>query len=226
MQSHIILFDINETILDLASLRPKFKSAFGNEAQADIWFSMLLHASTVCALTGVKTNFGSLASATLDRVSAREGVLLPDQDRDEILATFAHLPAHPDVTPALSRLRSAGYRTVAFSNSSVDLIERQIQNSELSNHFDEIVSVERSGTFKPDKAAYSFVAQQLDKAIGDLRLVATHDWDTHGALSAGMMAAYINRSGTPYHPLYRRPDVNGATMREVVDQILKLDRQN
>ncbi|MGJ8678367.1 MAG: haloacid dehalogenase type II [Akkermansiaceae bacterium] len=225
MKSDTILFDINETILDLTSLRAKFKSAFDDDKQSDIWFSMLLHASTVCALTGVQTDFGSLASATLDRVCAKAGKSLSDEVRDEILDSFTHMSAHSDVKSALSRLRSEGYRTVAFSNSSDDLIERQIQNSELSNHFDDIVSVEKSGTFKPDRAAYNFVARHLDKPIGNLRLVATHDWDTHGALAAGMKAAYIDRSGTPYYPQYEKPDVSGTTMDEVVDQILELDRQ-
>jgi len=32
MPRDTILFDINETVLDLSSLKPRFKAAFGNEA--------------------------------------------------------------------------------------------------------------------------------------------------------------------------------------------------
>ena len=40
---------------------------------------------------------------------------------------------------------------------------------------------------------------------------------------AGMLAAYIDRSGAPYHPLYRRPDVHASDMGEVAEQIIATD---
>ena len=39
----------------------------------------------------------------------------------------------------------------------------------------------------------------------------------------GMLAAYIDRTGAPYHPLYRRPDVYATTMSEAVEQIITMD---
>ncbi len=149
---------------------------------------------------------------------------LTQDQRGEILATFASLAPHPDVAPALDRLREAGYRTVAFTNSSLDLVTRQIKNAGLADRYDKIVSVEATGSFKPDPRVYQYVAGRLGRPLEDLRLIATHDWDTHGALSAGLLAAYIDRTGAPYHPLYRRPDVFGTTMGDVVEQIIAADR--
>jgi 2-haloacid dehalogenase len=223
MPRDTILFDINETILNLTSLRPKFKTAFGDEGVTATWFSMLLHTSTVCVLTDVKTDFATLAGAMLDTIAARLGVVLSDVARGEILGGFASLAPHADVKPALTRLRSAGYRTAAFTNSSLNLVTSQINNAGLTKYYDDIVSVEETGSFKPDAKAYRFVAERLNRPIGELRLVATHDWDTHGALTAGMLAAYIDRSGAPYHPLYHRPDVYAATMDDVVEQIIASD---
>jgi 2-haloacid dehalogenase len=223
MPHDTILFDINETVLDLSSLKPKFKAVFGNEAVTATWFSMLLHTSTVCALTDVKTGFASLAGIMLDTVAARRGVELSEVMRADILASFASLPPHADIKPALTRLRSAGYRTVAFTNSSHKLVTAQIDNAGLTDYFDDIVSVEETGSFKPDPRVYGFVARRVNRPISELRLVATHDWDTHGALSAGMHAAYIDRSGAPYHPRYRQPDVYATTMNDVVEQIIARD---
>jgi 2-haloacid dehalogenase len=223
MPRDTILFDINETILNLTSLRPKFKAAFGDEGVTATWFSMLLHTSTVCVLTDVKTDFANLAGAMLDTIAARLGVALSDVARGEILGGFASLAPHADVKPALTRLRSAGYRTVAFTNSSLNLVTSQIDNAGLTKYYDDIVSVEETGSFKPDAKVYRFVAERLNRPIGELRLVATHDWDTHGALTAGMLAAYIDRTGAPYHPLYHRPDVYAATMDDVVEQIIARD---
>jgi len=198
-------------------------SAFGNEAVTATWFSMLLHTSTVCILTSVKTNFATLAGTMLDNIAVRLGITLSDAIRDDILSGFASLPPHSDIIPALIRLRSAGFRAVAFSNSSLNLISTQINNSGLTEYFDDIVSVEETGSFKPDPKVYEFVANRINRPIGELRLVATHDWDTHGALSAGMNAAYIDRSGAPYHPQYRQPDVYATSMEDIVEQIITKD---
>lgn len=224
MPRDTILFDVNETVLDLSSLKPKFKTAFGDESVTATWFSMLLHSSTVCIVTGVKTNFATLAGTMLDTISARLGVKISDKMRGDILKSFASLPPHEDIKPALTRLRATGYRTVAFSNSSLDLVTTQIGNAGLTEYFDEIVSVEETGSFKPDPKVYEFVARRVGRPIDELRLVATHDWDTHGALSTGMHAAYIDRSRAPYHPQYRLPDVNATTMEAIVEQIIAVDK--
>lgn len=64
----------------------------------------------------------------------------------------------------------------------------------------------------------------VDREPADLRLVATHDWDTHGALSAGLMAAYIDRSGAPYGPHYLRPDIEADTMTAIAHKIIAAGR--
>ena len=225
MTRDTVLFDINETVLDLGSLRPRFEAALGSQSVTATWFSMLLHSSTVCALTGARTDFATLAGAMLDAIAARLGVELTDETRADILSSFANLPPHKDIKSALTRLRSAGYRTVAFTNSSLKLVSTQIGNAGLVGYFDEIVSVEETGSFKPDPRVYAFVAERIDRPVDDLRLVAAHDWDTHGAMSAGMRAAYIDRAGAPYHPLYLRPDVFAATMDDVAEQIIVNDRE-
>lgn len=223
MARDTVLFDINETVLDLSSLRPKFEAVFGSSGITDIWFARLLHTSTVCALTGVETGFGVLAGSMLDFVAGRQDLSLNETQRTDILGTFAELEPYPDVAPALQRLNHAGYRTVAFSNSSQALIDSQISTSGLGDLFDLTVSVEPTGTFKPDPKVYRYVAEQVARPIEDLRLIATHDWDTHGAMATGMQGAYIDRSGTPYHPLYRKPTAISDTMIDLVEQIFAED---
>ncbi|GLS89185.1 haloacid dehalogenase [Psychromonas marina] len=224
MKSNTILFDINETVLDLSALKPKFKAVFGDEKVVSTWFSMLLHSSVVCSLTEVKSDFATLSRVMLKAIAAKLDVTLTDKDCSDILATFADLPAHSDIKPALQKLRSAGFRTIAFSNSSQHLITKQIHNAGLNDYFDDIVSVEDSGSFKPDFNVYQFAANRVHRSIDSLWLVATHDWDTHGAICAGMHAAYIDRSGIGYHPLYRQADIDGKTMGDVIEKIIVLNK--
>jgi 2-haloacid dehalogenase len=221
-----ILFDINETVLDLSPLKPKFEAMLGDAAIASTWFATLLHASTVCALTGVKTGFAELAGLTLDRLASLHRRTLSGAQRTDILGSFSSLAPHPDVKPALAQLRTCGYGTVAFSNSSRELVSKQIANSGLVPHFDLVLSVEDTGSFKPDATVYEYAADRVGRPIGELRLIAAHDWDTHGAMTAGMKAAYLDRSGAPYNPLYRHPGISATTMGVLVDRIIAEDAEH
>ncbi|SCA56051.1 Haloacid dehalogenase, type II [Candidatus Terasakiella magnetica] len=226
MACDTILFDINETVLDLSSLKPRFEKVFKDNSIMPIWFTILLHNSTVCSLTKVNTEFATLAGIALDNIAARRGISLSGEQRTDILSGFASLQPHSDIIPALKTLRSNGYRTVAFSNSSIELVTNQIKNAGLNDYFDRIISVEESGSFKPDAKVYIYGAEKLERPLEDLRLVATHDWDTHGAITTGMKAAYIDRTGVPYNPLFKRPDVFGTDMREIVEQFMAEDAKN
>ncbi|MDN3682037.1 haloacid dehalogenase type II [Vibrio tapetis subsp. quintayensis] len=219
MKKEVILFDINETVLNLESLKPKFSDAFGSEDALSLWFSKLLHSSTVCITTNVNSNFSELANAMLDSVAAHYNCRLTDEKRNELLDSFSNLPPHSDIKEALDKLRASGFKTVAFSNSSLNLISAQMNNSGLINFFDTIISVEDSGSFKPNPDVYKFAGKVLGESVENLRLVATHDWDTHGALSAGLKAAYIDRTGSQYHPLYLKPEINSKTMGGVVEKL-------
>ncbi len=219
MKQETILFDINETVLNLNVLKPKFKQYFGDEKYMLTWFSMLLHSSTVCLTTHVKTNFAMLAKAALSSLAGKCRVTLAEEQIDDILGLFANLEAHSDIKPALTLLKKHGFRVVALSNSSQALLEKQLTNAGLKDYFDDIISVESAGTFKPSAAAYQYAAETLLQSPENLRLVATHDWDTHGALSAGLKAAYIDRTGAPYHPLYLKPDIVGADMLDIAKEI-------
>lgn len=221
MRNKIILFDINETVLNLKSLQPKFNDAFGSEEALSLWFSKLLHTSAVCVITNVKTNFSKLADAMLESTAANYDLQLSELKRNELLSAFSNLQPHSDIKDALSKLRSNGFKVVAFSNSSLSLISTQIKNAGLISFFDEIISVEETGSFKPDPNVYKFAANVLGESVENLCLVATHDWDTHGALSVGLNAAYINRTDTPYHPFYLKPDIQSNTMDGIVDQIVE-----
>ncbi|MCV2402421.1 haloacid dehalogenase type II [Marinomonas sp. C2222] len=224
MKETTILFDINETVLDLGVLKPKFSAAFGDEIMLDIWFSTLLHSSTVAMITGIKTNFFNLAKQALETLAAKQGVYLSASSIDDILQALSNLPPHADMHIALEKLRSAGFYIVALSNSSLNLVAKQIENSGLSEYFDEVISVEAFGSFKPSKDVYLQTAKKLQKTPSNLRLIATHDWDTHGALMAGLKAAYINRSGALYNKLYEKPEIEGVSMLAIAEKIILKDK--
>jgi 2-haloacid dehalogenase len=114
----VYAFDVNETLLDLAALDPLFGRAFGDPGAREAWFQQLIHSALVTIATGRYHQFGSIAQAALETIANRRGVTLADADRQAILQGMAQLPPHPEVPAALGRLRAAGLRVAALTNST------------------------------------------------------------------------------------------------------------
>ena len=55
----VILFDVNETLLDLSVLQPHFERVFGDSSVMAQWFAVLLHTSVVTTVTDAYENFGA-----------------------------------------------------------------------------------------------------------------------------------------------------------------------
>ncbi|HIF9104580.1 TPA: haloacid dehalogenase type II [Photobacterium damselae] len=221
MNKDIIIFDINETILNLESLHKIFVDIFDNNLMLSQWFSKLLHTSAVCAITKVETDFFTLASITLDNMFDDNQLELSKFDKKEFLNEFTRLQPYSDVIPALKYLKENGFKLIALSNSSSKLINDQLNNSGVIGFFDDIISAEEVTTFKPDPQVYKYAAKRLGVSLNRLRLVATHDWDTHGALSVGMKAAYLSRNDKKYTSVFKKVDIKGSDMMEIAYKIVQ-----
>jgi 2-haloacid dehalogenase len=216
----VCVFDVNETLLDLCALDPIFLQVFGDAAARREWFTQLIHSALVATVTGAYAPFGQIGDAALTLVARRRGVVLADGDRHRLLGGMRRLPPHPDVRPALERLRAAGLRLATLTNSTADVAEAQLAHAGLSELFDLRLSVDAVRRLKPAPEAYQMAAEQLGVALGGVRLIAAHSWDIAGALRAGCAAAFVARPGMFLDPLAPVPDVVGADMGAVVGQIL------
>lgn len=218
----VLVFDVNETLLDLGSLREPFARAFGDAASVGEWFARLLHGSLVATVTDAYEDFGSIGRWALEAVAARRGADLPDADRDAILATMRRLPAHPDVRDALERLRAAGFPLATLTNSSGDLARAQLKHAGIPDLFDHVLSVEEVRRYKPAPEPYLMAAERFGVPPSEMRMVSAHDWDVWGAMRAGCAAAYVARTEAPF-VLGGPPDLAGPDLSLVADAILEVD---
>ena len=222
--TRVIVFDVNETLLDLKLLRPHFERLFGDQAVIQQWFALLLHSSLVSTLGDDYHDFGSLAGAALEMLATRHEVSLGDSDRSAIVRGMEQLPPHPDVKDSLERLRSAGFRLATLTNSSRRMVREQMDNANLSEYFDMRSCLStRFAASSPPQRCTKWQRLSLACRTSEVRLVAAHDWDVFGALRAGCAGAFVARGGRTYHPLYQSPDISGPDMKDVTDQILTID---
>ena len=219
----VIVFDVNETLLDLKALDPHFERIFGNKAVRGQWFAQLLRLSMVATITDTYHDFGALAGDALDMIALREGLTLANEERTQILKAIGSLPPHPEVPECLEMLQHAGFRLATLTNSPPQTLEAQMQHAGLHPYFERLLSVDAVRQFKPAHATYEYAAQELGVAVTDIRLVAAHDWDIAGAMHAGCAAAFVARPGQVLGSLQAKPDIIGADLTEVARQIVARD---
>ena len=214
----VCVFDVNETLLDLAALDPLFERVFGDASVRRLWFNQMLQSAFVGTMTDAYATFGEAAGAALKMTEERSGVEISDEDRREILGGLRELPPHPEVPDSLDRLRNAGFRLATLTNSTQEVAEAQVENAGLADRFEQILSADTAKRLKPAPAPYRMAARALEIPERGMRLVAAHAWDVAGALRAGCAAAFVARQ--PFDPLVERPDVVGADLAEVADGII------
>ena len=208
----VILFDVNETLLDMSALDPHFLRAFGEARARTEWFALLKEAWMVTIITGEYVDFTRLARASLDMTAQKRGTALASTHEAEIMAAMETLPAHRDAAEALSMLREAGLRLAALSNSTLRSTETHLRHAGLAGYFEMILSVDEVQRYKPARDAYAYAAERLGVPLAEIRLVAAHSWDIAGAAAAGCATGFVARPGQPLNPAGTAPDVQAVDL--------------
>lgn len=219
----IIVFDVNETLLDITTLEPLFDRVFDDRSVLREWFAQLILYSQTMTLSGLYTPFGELGVGTLRMIGAIHDIPIADSDIDELKERMGSMPAHADVVPALTRLRDAGFRLVTLTNSASASSPTPLERAGLADFFKHFFSVEAVGKFKPAPETYRHVAQEMNVETSDLCLVACHLWDTIGAQAAGCRGALVTRPHNAMLPATEvpAPDFVASELTDLADQIVR-----
>jgi 2-haloacid dehalogenase len=220
MKPELLVFDVNETLIDLSPLKVDFEDVFGTSTAMGEWFARMLHGSLVANLLDEYRAFGVIGVEALLLVAERHGVDLDEATATEVVTRLAILPAHKDVIPALERLLDAGFRTAALTNGSTKAANVQIENAGLHTFIQRVVSVEEVKRFKPDPTTYRHAAQVMDVDVSQSMLISAHDWDVAGAMKAGAQSAFVWRPASLWSLPSQMPEVTGSDLRQIADQLI------
>lgn len=221
--ARVIVFDVVGTLLDLRAMDPHFERFFGSGSARKEWFMQTLQLAMAASLSGAYEDFGVQADTGLEITARHYTVSMLGEEKNLILGTLRKLRPYPDVVPSLQRLRSAGLRLAVLTNWTAQASEDQLAHAGLRDHFEHVISADEVQRIKPAPEVYSLAAERLGVEPKDIRLVTAHDWDVTGALRAGCAAAFVARAGQVMNPFGPQPDVKGADLHAVVEQILSVE---
>ncbi len=219
----IILFDVNETLLDLTPVKESVGKALGDRPElAPLWFTTLLQYSLVTTVADHYLGFARVGAACLRMVAKNHGVELSEENAREALAPMRSLPPHPDVIPALGRLQDANFRLVTLTNSSKAAVADQMRHAGLTTFFEALLSVEDVGKYKPHADVYHWAAGRAGADVSECLLVAAHGWDVAGAAWAGMRTAFVARPGQQVFPLGPVTEITVPSLAELAGELKRM----
>ncbi|GHA66869.1 haloacid dehalogenase type II [Pontibacter akesuensis] len=218
----VLLFDVNETLLDLSDMQRAVNKTFDNELAFKLWFSHLLEYALVENATNEYHTFSEVGQAAMKMVTKVIGQDVPEAKQKELVEMVKQTQPHPDVIPGLKKLQEAGFRMATLTNSPSKSSIPHLESVGLKEFFEETFSVDSVKKFKPDSSPYQYAADQLGVQLGDVMMVAAHGWDMAGALRAGARAAFLSRPGQTLYPLAPEPELTAPTLSELADKLVKL----
>jgi len=218
---HNIVFDCNESILDLTTVTPVFQRLFGAPETMRVWFQDLIMYSQALTIADVYVPFTDIGGAVLDMIAASRGMQITATDRTELTDRFATMPPYPEVPAALRRLKAAGFHLFTLTDNTAAISSRQLAHGGIIDLFDRRFSVDDTAKrHKPAPEAYAEVTQALGVAPSQMCLVACHTWDTIGAQAAGWEAGLIKRVNNDVLDAAAQPEYVGQDLNAIADQLI------
>ena len=217
----ILVFDVNETLLDIDVLNPIFDRIFGVPGRMREWFAQLVLYSQSISLAGRYAPFGVLGAGVLRMLGIIHGVQIRDEDVNALRTAIGMLPVHADVPHALRLLSGTGFRMVTLTNTPPGQGPDALAIGGIGDMFEQRFTVDPVRRFKPAPETYRMVTDTLRVPTAAACMIAAHTWDTLGAQSAGWSAALVTRSVNAVldAPDVPKPDIVGTDLVAVARQI-------
>ena len=197
----VIVFDVNETLIDIESLAPLFERIFGDGRVFREWFNQLVLYSNAITLAGYYETFFTLGQGVLKMLGTIYNVPVRPADLEELRERMLSLPAHEDVPEGLRMLREADFRLITLTNSPADKGGTPLERAGLAPFFERQFSVDQVRRFKPAPEVYQLIPELLGLVPEAFCLIAAHTWDTLGAQSVGFAAGLVTRRGNAPLPV-------------------------
>jgi 2-haloacid dehalogenase len=216
----LVVFDVNETLLDLQTMEPTFERIFGDKADMRLWFANLILYSAALTVAGCYVPFTDIGAAVMKMLADTKSIRISEADRQELKEKFSTMPPYREVPAALRKLRDAGFRLFTLTDNLLEVQTRQLEHGGIVDLFEQRFSADAVKRHKPSREAYAYVERELGVGPSQFCLIACHTWDTLGAVAAGRDAALIKRVGNDVLGVGPQPSIVGEDLNDVADQLI------
>lgn len=211
----VLLFDVNETLLDMTPLKNAINTLLEEPLAFKIWFGMVLHHSLVDNCTNQYHDFSTIAAAMLKMTATSLNKTITEDETKKTLSVIRNLKAYPDVLKGLQLLKENGFRLATLTNSPENALKEQLINSNLTDVFELALSIDTIKKYKPDPQTYEWAATKLGQEPQNIIMIAAHGWDLAGAINAGLQTGFVAREGQSLYSLSDNPTFQAKDIYEM-----------
>lgn len=205
------------TVFDPRSVSRLADEMFPGTGLSEEWRTRQFEYSWLRVAAGQYVDFWQVTEEALAFSARRLKLDLDAATRSRLMNAYLELKTWPDVFPALNILRDAGLRLAFLSNFTPGMLDANIKSAGLVGVFEDVLSTDRSRTYKPDPRAYRLAIDALRVTREEILFVAFAGWDAAGAEMFGYPTYWVNRQRLPAEELGVLPDGSGETLSDLVD---------
>ncbi len=146
------------------------------------------------------------------------------EQRERLLNAYLTLKPWPDAIDGLKKLKASGIKIITIANFSKKMLQANADNAGIADLFDELLSTEVNGTYKPDAKAYALGMERLGLKKEEVVFAAFGGWDAYGAKSFGYPTYWVNRFNLPAEKLGVEPDATSNNFQGLLDFVLGAEK--
>ena len=188
-----IVFDAYGTLYDVQTVADAVEDAFPGRGAyiTQVWRLKQLEYSWLRSMMGRYEDFWTVTRDALRYTLATLGIEVGDEALDDLSRSYDHLKPYADTLAGLDALK--GHRLAILSNGSPAMLDALVRQSGLDHHFEAVMSVDPTRSYKPDPRAYAMVERTLGVPPGEILFVSCNGFDCAGAKAFGFRVAHIER---------------------------------
>ena len=212
---YFVIFDPNSVI-------PVVEEAFPGKGTefTKAWRGKQFEYGFLRSITNRHADFFKVTEDALVYTAEAMRLDLPPEKRKRLLNAYLTLKPWPDAVAALRKLKASGVRIITIANFSPKMLRANADNAGITDLFDELLSTEVNGTYKPDPRAYALGMERLKLKKEEIVFAAFGGWDAYGAKSFGYTTYWVNRFNLPVEELGIEPDKTSHNLEGLLKLVL------
>tara|TARA_B100000686_G_scaffold19735_1_gene18073 strand:- start:108 stop:557 length:450 start_codon:yes stop_codon:yes gene_type:complete len=139
--------------------------------------------------------------------------------RNELLDLYKKLSSYPEVEECLKNLKDKNIKIAILSNGTPDLLKKLVESNNIQNYFDDILSIESVGVYKPDSKVYEMPIKKYDCKPENICFMSSNTWDVSGGGVFGYNAIWVNRFNKVFDKLSYKPKFVINNLKELLEII-------
>jgi len=214
------IFDAYGTLFDVnAACRELSKEVGDNwEKLASLWRLRQVEYTWLRNSMDEYIDFWQITSDALDYAMETLGIE-NNELREELLNLYLKLEAYPEVNDLLKKLKQRGLMTGILSNGSMKMLNSAVDNANIREYLDEILSVEECKIYKPSSKVYNLVKIKMQIGKENVLFFSSNAWDMHAASNYGFKTIWVNRFNAKLERLPGKP-IDIVNSLDKIDEII------